>query len=57
MNQLKEVIEKNKKRQLNIYCNIISKIVMKDLDYYKDKEYAQFFIKYNNEKKIDSNKE
>ena len=57
MNQLKEVIEKNKKRQLNIYCNIISKIVMKDLEYYKDKEYAQFFIKYNNEKKIDSNKE
>lgn len=50
MNQLGKIVEKNKKRQLNIYCNIINRIVMKDLDYYKDKEYAQFFIKYSNEK-------
>lgn len=50
MDQLETIVEKNKKRQLNIYCNIITKIVMKDLDYYKDKEYAQFFLKYNNEK-------
>lgn len=50
MNQLKEMVEKNKKRQLNIYCNIINKIVMRDLEYYKNKEYAQFFIKYNSEK-------
>lgn len=50
MNQLEKMVEKNKKRQLNIYCNIINKIVMKDLEYYKDKKYAQFFIKYGNEK-------
>lgn len=47
MDQLEKIVKKNKKRQLNIYCNIISKIVLEDLDYYKNKEYAQFFIKYN----------
>lgn len=51
MNQLEKIVQKNKKRQLNIYCNIINKIVMKDLDYYKNKEYAQFFIKYNDKGK------
>ena len=51
MNQLEKIVRKNKKRQVDIYCNVINKIVMKDLEYYKNKEYAQFFIKYNNEKK------
>lgn len=47
MTQLEKIVEKNKKSQLNIYCNIINKIVVNDIDYYKDKKYAQFFIKYN----------
>lgn len=47
MNKLQEITERNKRRQLNIYCNIINRIVMNDIEYYKNKEYAQFFINYN----------
>ena len=47
MNKVEEMIVKNNKRQLNIYCNIINKIVMDDIEYYMDKKYAQFFINHN----------